>query len=161
MAKVVLAPAKLVVVRGLERGPAGATVCFKGGVLGHLPGSHRSFARWMDLLEDSLQRQRPFGVGLGQDGHIHDVRWADQDRVKWLGEGTEGPLPIIFWGHAGVYHLERDHPDFQRLYATVKRSAEHEEPIWFVYRSFPLTLLDVTPAPLAAAAPTETNGEPA
>ncbi len=143
MGKTVLSVAKLLVVQQLQQGPDGAAVQFKDGPSGRLPRAHERYPRWEKLLQDSFQHQRPVGASLADGGSVLDVRWADQDVVKWFDGAEAEPVRISFRGHAGVYHLFHEHPDFARTYAAAKRSAEHAEMVWFISSGSPLVLLDL------------------
>ncbi len=143
VSKVILSPAKLTVAQDAQSGPEGTTANFADGTSGLLPASHATYetcARW---LASSAQWRRPVGVCFGRGGLIRDVECADQDVAKWFDEAEAEPVRISFRGHAGVYHLFHDHPDFARIYATAKRSAEHAEMLWFISSGSPLTLLDL------------------
>ncbi len=159
MAEVSLTLTKLVLVEGLDVGPDGATARFGDGAGGALPLGHWMYAHCVELLEDGLKKRKPVGVSFGPDAEIKDVWWADADVVKWFGEEHEDPVEVFFWGHHGLYRLRHSHPDFARLYAIAKRSAEQKEWVWFIASPFPLTLLDLVPkSHFPPLRPAETNG---
>jgi hypothetical protein len=74
--------------------------------------------------------------------------------VAQLVDEGKDQVVVLFQGHDGVFHLQRNHPDFERLSHLLSASASGGRRVWFVAEPLSLALLDaleVTPRATGAA----------
>ncbi|HXG11892.1 MAG TPA: hypothetical protein VNK04_19200 [Gemmataceae bacterium] len=90
------------------------------------------------------------------DTHVHEVKDCDEDPSR---------LEVWFWGYSPVCYLTRDHPDFERIRATLREALASQSMVWLAPHTWPVEgeteiwtkIMDVRPVNRDAAA-SQANG---
>jgi hypothetical protein len=104
---------------------------FRNGSTTSLPGTHPD--RDVILLEarQSLSSGRPVGYVVDAAGSLLDLHHAHDtgiDSVKEEDDSTR--LEVWCWGFSPVCYLTRDHPEFERIRATLAAAAAGGGRVW-------------------------------
>jgi len=134
---------RLSVVKGVQESTDGAIVIFPTGQRGRLSRNHKNYQYLLKLAQESLKSQHPVGVRVDSAGEIAEIARSDNDFVHFLADESEDKVKVVFQGHNGIAHLERQHPRFETIERDLHRSLKEKKRIWFVWRLPRLTLEDV------------------
>jgi hypothetical protein len=109
----------------------GVRVVFGDGTTAWLDASHPNFTRLQELAVWATSGRT---VGFVMDGHgrLLDLNAAHETTVYWLAEFPTDPtyFRVAFWGHSPLCGLTRDHPEFDRIRATLTRAAGKPDRVW-------------------------------
>jgi hypothetical protein len=108
-----------------------------------LSKSHESYEHFTELIIDALGRKHPVGLAISKDNEILLVRHSDNDFVGKIISKDEETFVIQFQGHDGFFSLDRNHPNFDRIYTTLERSRINSQRVWFIAQLPKLQILDV------------------
>jgi hypothetical protein len=142
---------------------------FRDGTTALLPLAHPRHDILRYTAEHSLPWQSPIAAVLDAEGRVLDLMYTYRVTVHSVKDDEEDPnrLEVLFWGFCAVCYLTRDHPEFDRLRATLTDAIASDTPVVFANESWPVEgeteiwnrLLDVRPA--KALEPTRPlNGAP-
>jgi hypothetical protein len=115
----------------------GLEIIFRGGTVAFLLSGHPNFEILRLHAESQLGQPVPLGLLLDADSRVIDLNIAHDTSVQSIQECPEDPnrLKVAFWGYSPVCYLTRDHPDFDRIRATVWRAAGTRTMLWVVHHS--------------------------
>jgi len=143
--------AKLLIVREIQEGASGAALHFQEGGRWYLTLSDANYATHLRLARRSQERQHPVGVRFGEGQTVAELLRADNDvPTKLLEEGSDHGR-VFFQGHDGVFRLQPDHPESNRIRGLLGEAIRRKGRVWFIAQKADLALLDVMPAGWAAA----------
>jgi hypothetical protein len=134
---------RLLFVKSVQESTADAIIIFQTGQKGRLSRSHKDYQYSLKLAQESLESQHPVGVRVDSAGEIGEIARSDNDFVHFLADESEDRVKVVFQGHDGIAHLERQHPRFETIERDLHRSLKEKKRIWFVWRLPRLTLEDV------------------
>jgi hypothetical protein len=134
---------RLLFVKSVQESTADAIIIFQTGQKGRLSRSHKDYQYSLKLAQESLESQHPVGVRVDNAGEIGEIARSDNDFVHFLADESEDRVKVVFQGHDGIAHLERQHPRFETIERDLHRSLKEKKRIWFVWRLPRLTLEDV------------------
>ena len=134
---------RLLFVKSVQESPADAIVIFQTGEKRRLSRNHKDYQYFLKLAQESLESQHPVGVRVDSAGEIGEIARSDNDFVHFLADESEDKVKVVFQGHDGIAHLERQHPRFETIERDLYRSLKEKKRIWFVWRLPRLTLEDV------------------
>jgi hypothetical protein len=74
----------------------------------------------------------PVGVVLDADGRVVDLNAAHDTPVRHVHEltGDGNCLEVAFWAYSPICGLTRDHPEFERIRATLAEAAGKQALVW-------------------------------
>ncbi len=134
---------RLLVVKSIQEGTAGATIVFQTGEKGTLPRNRKEYQSHLIMAQRSAERAYPVGVRIDGAGEIGEIARADSDYVKSVADEQEDKVKVGLQMHDGIAYLERQHPRFESLRRDLNRSLKEKKRIWFVWRLPSLMLDDV------------------
>jgi len=142
----------LLIVREIQEDAGGAVLHFQGGGHARLALSEADCAAHLRLARRSQERQHPVGVRFGEEHTVAELLRADNDvPTQLLAEEPESRR-VFFEGHDGVFRLQSDHPESDRIRALLGEAIGRKARVWFIAQKADLALVDVIPAGWAAAA---------
>jgi hypothetical protein len=144
MAEAMTTLTRLLVVREIQEDETGATLRFQQGGQGHL-ALGANYTTHLALARRSQERQHPVGVRLGEGSAVRELIRTDNDVPTQLWEEV-GRARVLFQGHDGVFRLNPDHPDSERIRALLGEAIRKKARVWFVAQKPDLALLDVQAA---------------
>jgi hypothetical protein len=121
---------KLMFVNNVHETDQGTVILFQTGERGMLRVGTENYRYCVTLAQRALARQHPIGVDLRKDELIARIGRADSDFVTALAD-REREVSVYFQGHDGIFHLHRDHPEFQLLKALLLRARDAKKRVWF------------------------------
>jgi hypothetical protein len=131
-------------------------VAFRSGLLARLLPDHADRDRMLREAEDSLRRRRPVGVMVEEDGRLLELSHTHDTGVRSVREDEEhrSRLAVWFWGYSPVCYLTLDHPEFDRIRATLEQAIATGGQVWLANRMHMVEgeteiwwkILDVRPA---------------
>jgi hypothetical protein len=112
----------------VSRADGGARVVFRDGSHAQLESSHANFEHLLWLAEWS-RAGRPVGLVTDSAGRIFDLNPAHDTGVAWVRAlSTDfSRFRVAFWAYSPVCGLTREHPEFERIYATLIAAAATQE----------------------------------
>jgi hypothetical protein len=132
-------------------------IAFQSGPVVWLSPHHPEHDRILREAEWSLREQRPVGVLVNGDGCLLELSPAHDTCVRSIRteEEDQSRLPVWFWQYSPVCYLTRDHPDFDRIRATLEQAAATGAWVWLANRMHMVEdeteiwwkILDVRPIP--------------
>ncbi len=137
------APLRLLVVKSVQESTADTVVIFQTDQKGRLSRNHKNYQYLLKLVQESSESQRPVGVRVDSAGEITEIARSDNDFIHSLADESEDKVRVVFQGHDGIAHLERQHPRFGSIERDLYRALREKKRIWFVWRLPRLTLEDV------------------
>jgi hypothetical protein len=143
MTETVTTLTKLLVVREIQEDASGAALCFHQGSYGRCTLLDTNYATYLRLARRSQERQHPVGVSFGGGQAITALIRADNDVPTHVWEEDADRVRVLFQGHDGVFRLNRDHPEFDRLRALLDQALRQNTRVWFIAQKPDLALLDV------------------
>jgi hypothetical protein len=123
-------------VRTIQPSNGAFVVTFGSGLVARVPQDHPDRDRILREAESSLKEGGPVGVMVNGDGCILELSHAHETGVRSLRQDEEDQsrLPIWFWGYSPVCYLTRDHPEFDRIRATLEQAAASGSRVWLANR---------------------------
>jgi hypothetical protein len=153
MAEALTTLTKLLIVREIQEDASGAVLHFQEGGHARLALSEADYAAHLRVAQRSKERQHPVGVRYGEEYTIAELLRADNDvPTQVLAEEPTGGR-VFFEGHDGVFRLQPDHPESDRIRALLDEAIRRKARVWFIAQKADLALLDVMPAGWAASQP--------
>ncbi|HKI31607.1 MAG TPA: hypothetical protein VKA46_07045 [Gemmataceae bacterium] len=146
MAETLTTLSKLAIVQDIQEDASGAALHFHDGGHGRLSLPDTNYTYHLQLARRSQERQHPVGVRFGEGSAIMALARADNDVPMHIGEEEADRVVVLFQGHDGVFHLKRDHPEFDRLRALLDEAQRQKGRVWFIAQKPDLALLDALPA---------------
>lgn len=118
------------------RADGDARLTFEDGGSARLSSSHPDFEHLLWLAEWS-RSGRPLGVVTGGSHWVTDLNAAHATGVAWLRELPTNPgrFRVAFWAYNPICGLTRDHPEFERIHATLAGAARTQERLWVATHS--------------------------
>jgi hypothetical protein len=125
------------VVTAIQSGDGGTELTFQDGSVAAVAAMHPDYdfllieARW------SVDTGRPVGLILDERGVVLDLNHTWDSSVRRIRDDPEDSsrLEVGFWGYSPVCYLTRDHPDFERIRATLAEAAAAGTMVWLANRS--------------------------
>jgi hypothetical protein len=120
----------------VTRADGGACVTFRDGTLARLESSQANFEHLHWLAEWS-RPNRPVGVVTDATGRIIDLNAAHQTGVAWVRDvpANHGRLRVALWAYSPICALTREHPEFDRIHATLTAAGGTQQQCWVVTHS--------------------------
>lgn len=120
----------------ISRTDGGARVTFRDGSLACLESDQANFEHLLWLAEWS-RPSRPVGVLTDATGHIIDLNSAHDTGVAWIREFAmdRSRFRVAFWAYSPICGLTREHPEFDRIHATLTAAAGTQQQLWVVTHS--------------------------
>jgi hypothetical protein len=100
-------------------------VTFPSGLVARIPPDHPDRDRMLREAECSQQQRRPVGLLVDGEGRLLELQAAHDTGVRSLrdDEADPGRLAVWCWAYSPVCYLTRDHPEFDRIRATLAAAA--------------------------------------
>jgi hypothetical protein len=133
----------LLVTTNIDVQPSFATLTFQNGQQGQLAVTSPDYAYFLKLAYQSLERKFPVGVSLDGQSHINNMARAENDFAKELLDDGPTQIKVFFYGHAGIYKLQKNHPRFSQLRETLQLAIEKKSRLWFIAQADTLHLIDL------------------
>jgi hypothetical protein len=123
-------------VRTSQPSNGAVVVAFGSGLAARVPPDHPDRDLMLRDAEDSFQRRRPVGILVDGDGRLLELSPAHDTGVYSVREDEEdrSRLAVWFWGYSPVCYLTRDHPEFERIRATLEQAAASGGRVWLANR---------------------------
>jgi hypothetical protein len=120
----------------VSRVDGGARITFRDGCLARLESSHVNFEHLLWLAQWS-QPDRPVGVILDATSRIIDLNSAHDTGVAWVRAFStdSSRFRVAFWAYSPICGLTREHPEFDRILATLTTAAQTQQQLWVVTHS--------------------------
>jgi hypothetical protein len=127
------------VVTDLQAEDTGTRLLLRNGLRVYLPAEHPDRELILREARRSLQRQEPVGVLVDAAGRVVDLNYTYPVTVHAVQEDDEDPTRwmVLFWGFSPVCYLTKDHPDRERIRATLEEAARLGQPVWLANRLWP------------------------
>jgi hypothetical protein len=158
MANALTTLTRLLIVQHIQEDAGGVTLHFQDGSQGRFTLGDGDRATYLRLARRSQERQHPVGVKFGEGQTIAALMRADNDVPTKLWEENHEGARALFQGHDGVFHLQGDHPERDRLLALLGEAIGLMARVWFISHKPELALLDVMPAGWEVAAAHSSEG---
>lgn len=129
---VTVAPAySISAVADINRTDAGARITFRDGSVYRLESRQPNFEHLLWLAGWS-RPNRHVGLVTDATGRILDLNAAHETGVAWLREFSTDPgrLRVAFWAYSPICGLTREHPEFDRIHATLESAAGTSRQLW-------------------------------
>jgi hypothetical protein len=123
-------------VRTIQPSNGAVVIAFGSGLVARFPPDHPDRDRMLREAQSSLAEGRPVGVMVNGDGRLLELSHAHETGVDCVreDEDDENRLAIWFWGYSPVCYLTRDHPEFDRIRATLEQAAASGSRVWLANR---------------------------
>jgi hypothetical protein len=123
-------------IEEIRRDDGGAWLTCQGGCRARLDSSHPHFEHLLWLAEWS-QPSRPVGIVTDGAGRIVDLNVAHDTGVAWVRAlpTDSGRFRVAFWAYSPICGLTREHPEFDRIYASLLAAAGTAQPLWVATHS--------------------------
>jgi hypothetical protein len=119
-------------VRSIQPSNGAVVITFTSGLVGSVPQNHPDRGKVLYEAEFALQQRWPVGVMMDRAGHILDLNNAHEslvDRIR-QDEENQSRLMVCFWGYSPVCYLTFDHPEFDRIRATLEHAIAKGTRVW-------------------------------
>jgi hypothetical protein len=115
----------------------GLRLTFRDGSGAILEPTHPRFAVCRINAESRCGRVMPVGVVLDVQGRVVDLSAAHDTPVRHVREPAPASdyLEVAFWAYSPICALARDHPEFERLEATLVEAAGTPKLLWVATHS--------------------------
>jgi hypothetical protein len=120
-----------------------------------LSADHPDYELLVGKAQRSMHRRKPVGVAVDANGRLIDLNHTYQVSVSWVRDDAEDSnrVMVAFWGFSAICYLTRDHPEFERIRATLTDALASGGQVVFANYSWPIEgeteiwnkLLDVRP----------------
>jgi hypothetical protein len=134
---------QLKVVANTKETSEGLGLHFETGEYGEIPASKPGYPHQVSIARQSESQQRPVGVRFCQDKTVEVFRATSDIPLQVSLVEDDNSLEVYFRGQDGIFHLETDHPEFDRLLAILTTATKHQLRVWFISRETDLAILDV------------------
>ncbi len=134
---------RLLFIKSVQESTGDAIIIFQSGEKGRLSRNHKDYQYYLKLAQESLESQHPVGVRVDSAGGIGEITRSDNDFLHFLADESEDKVKVVFQGHDGIAHLERQHPRFETIERDLHRALKEKKRIWFIWRLPRLTIEDV------------------
>jgi hypothetical protein len=123
-------------IDAVSRADGGVQVAFRDGSRAWLDSGQANFEHLLWLAEWS-RPSRPVGVVMDAAGRILDLNAAHETGVAWVREfpTDRNRFRVAFWAFSPLCGLTREHPEFERIFATLTAAAGTQQPLWVVTQS--------------------------
>jgi hypothetical protein len=127
-------------VTEIQSGTSDVKLTFQSGLTANLSVNHPDRDLILREAERSLCHRDPVGVMVDAAGTLVDLEHAQQVAVRYVEDDAEDSnrLQVAFWGYCAICYLTRDHPEFERMRATLVEAAVRGEEVWFANRTWPV-----------------------
>jgi hypothetical protein len=159
-------------IDAINRADGDVRVAFHDGSVACLEARHANFEHLLWLAEWS-RPSRPVGVVTDSAGRILDLNAVHDTGVAWVRAfpSDDSRFRVAFWAYSPICGLTREHPEFERIHATLLSAARMQEQLWVATHSEDTMddepdeegsraalpkIMDVRPMDLSRS----TNGEP-
>jgi hypothetical protein len=124
------------IVTGIQPSNGALVVSFGSGLIARLPPDHPDRDGMLYEAEFSLKERTPVGMMMDADGRLLELSHAHDTGVHSVREDEEDNtrLAVWFWGYSPVCYLTRDHPEFERIRATLEQAAASGGRVWLANR---------------------------
>jgi hypothetical protein len=115
----------------------GLRITFADGSNAFLDAGHPNFDVLRINAEWACRYSKPVGVIVDPDGRIVDLYAANDTTVRYIQEDAtdHNRLTVAFWAFGPICYLTRDHPEFERIRATLTEAAGTSQRVWFANHS--------------------------
>jgi hypothetical protein len=115
----------------------GLRILFRDGASAFLEATHPHFAVCRINAESRRGRPLPVGVVLDTEGRVVDLNAAHDTPVRHVRECARdrNRLEVAFWAYNPICGLTRDHPEFERIQATLTEAAGTPRLLWVATHS--------------------------
>jgi hypothetical protein len=119
-------------VRAVQPSNGAVVITFASGLVGSVPQNDPDRDKILYEAEYSLQRPWPVGVVMDGEGHILDLNHANESLVDRIRQDEEDPsrFMVCFWASSPVCYLTLDHPEFDRIRATLEQAIATGTRVW-------------------------------
>jgi len=123
-------------ITDVKRNEHGAEITFRDGSAAYLESSGANGQHLLWLAEWS-QSRRAVGVVLDSSGQIIDLNPIQDTSVHWIREfpTDRNRFAVAFWAYSPICGLTRDHPDFERIHATLTEAVKTSQSVWVATHS--------------------------
>ena len=114
-----------------SRTDRGARLMFRDGAVAYLEAGQPNFEHLLWLAEWS-RPNRFVGIVTDAASRMLDLNAAHETGVAWLREfaNDRSRFRISFWAYSPICALTREHPEFDRIYATLTSAAGSSQQLW-------------------------------
>lgn len=119
-------------VAGSESTDNGVRLTLGDGRRVCLDAGHPDFGRWMRHVGSPFLASYPLGVVTDEAGGVVDLSTARDTAVYWVRESSGG-FTVGCWAFAPVLGLTREHPEFDRIHATLIAAAGTRQRLWVTF----------------------------
>jgi hypothetical protein len=119
-------------VRAVQCPNGSVAITFQSGLVAWLPSDHPEHDRILHEVECSSQWGRPVGVLVNGDGRLLELSHTHDTSVHSVQQDEEGKsrLAVSLWGCSPVCYLTLDHPEFDRIRATLEQAIATGTRVW-------------------------------
>jgi hypothetical protein len=141
-------------IRQIEPADSGTVLVLAGGARVLLPPLHADRSLLLLQVQACMNRGCPAGLIVDGNGQVVDLSPAERSLVREVRRAADGQgLEVAFWASASTDRLSPDHPDFERIEATLQAALAAKTEVWFATRTWPVStetevwnvILDVRP----------------
>jgi hypothetical protein len=106
---------------------------FHSGLKARFSTDHPYRNLFLLQADGSWRHAMPVGVIVDPNGRVVDLSYAHGVSVAHIKDDEEDSTRVYvgFWGYCAVCYLTRDHPEFERIQATLKAAAASKSRVWF------------------------------
>jgi hypothetical protein len=132
-------------VAGVSQVEGGLQIAFGDGTVALLDACHPNFDVLRIHAQANQGRPVPVGVVLDGAGQIVDLNTAHDTAVQSVQDCLDDHhrVKVAFWGYSPVCYLTRDHPEFERIQATLTKAVGTQAAVWVANHS---TMIEDAPA---------------
>ena len=143
MEKILIVMVNLCLIINVQPSNQGIKITLQNEKVVTLSKSHESYEYFTKLIIHALERKHPVGLAISKDNKILAIERADNDFVEKIISKDEQTFIIHFQGHDGFFSLDRNHPNFDKIYTILERSRINSQRVWFIAQLPKLKILDV------------------
>jgi hypothetical protein len=123
-------------VRAVQPSNGAVAITFQSGLVVWLPPNHSEHDSILWEVEHSIQWGRPVGVMVNSDGRLLELSHTHDTSVHSVRQDEENKsgLQIWFWAFSPVSYLTFDHPEFDRIRATLEQAIAAGTRVWLANR---------------------------
>jgi hypothetical protein len=123
-------------VRDVQPSNGDFAVTFQNGLVACLCGNQPDRDKILREVRFSLRQHRPVGLLVNGGGELQEANAAHDTAVRSVEpeQAKERRLPVWFWAYSPVCYLTRDHPEFERIRATLEEAASSGRRVWLANR---------------------------
>jgi hypothetical protein len=123
-------------VRTLRPANGALALTFQSGLVAWLRPDHPDRDALLRDGEDSIRQGLPVGVMVDGEGRLLELSPTFATGVRSVREDEEDPsrLAVWCWEFSPVCYLTRNHPEFERIRATLAEAAGSGRQVWLANR---------------------------